>query len=243
MNLEKTSIILKKINRLHYLINAIGEASSTETDLLKAYVIDLYEAVAMADIAQVEDLEKEEMEQKIKKQKKVEKKIKKKVHKKEAEKIEDEIEEVEDDEDDDIVEEIEMEVKEALKEIEAEEEVKGKIKETPKPKKAKTGYSNELIELFDLHESSELSDKLASAPISDLTKAMGINEKIFTVNELFGGKQDEMNNMLCALNGLDNFEEAKSVLMNSVAQKYNWTEGSKLKKAKNFIKLVKRRFK
>ena len=136
-----------------------------------------------------------------------------------------------------------MEVKEALKEIEAEEEVKGKIKETPKPKKAKTGYSNELIELFDLHESSELSDKLASAPISDLTKAMGINEKIFTVNELFGGKQDEMNNMLCALNGLDNFEEAKSVLMNSVAQKYNWTEGSKLKKAKNFIKLVKRRFK
>jgi len=251
MNLEKTSIILKKINRLHDLINAIGEASSTETDLLKAYVIDLYEAVAMSDIAETKDLKKEEMEKKLKKQKKVEKKIKKKVVKKKVEEavIEEEDEEEEDEE---MIEEIEMEVKEAIKfaaenddvevasaAVEVEKEV---IVESPQPKKSESTYSSELIELFDLHESSELSDKLANAPIKDLTKAMGINERIFTVNELFGGNQSEMTNILKALNGLNNFGEAKSVLMDSVAQKYNWTEGSKLKKAKNFIKLVKRRF-
>lgn len=243
MNLEKTSIILKKINRLHDLINAIGEASSTETDLLKAYVIDLYEAVAMSDIAEVKDLEREEMEKKLKKQKKVEKKIKKKVLKKETEKVEEAIEETEEEEEEEMIEEIEAEVKEAIKiAAEVEEEEERVIAKAPKLKKVKSEYSSELIELFDLHESSELSDKLANAPIKDLTKAMGINERIFTVNELFGGKQDEMTNILSALNGLDTFGEAKTVLMDSVAQKYNWTEGSKLKKAKNFIKLVKRRF-
>jgi len=255
MDLEKTTVILKKINRLHDLINAIGEASSTETDLLKAYVIDLYEAVAMSDIAKIEDLDKEEMKTKIKKKKKVEKKIKKKIHIKAIEKVEEEEEDEEEeevDENDEInevdetVEVINQEEEEIIEEVKAPiEEINTEKKAAVKPTKveSKSTYSHELIELFDLHESSELSDKLANAPIKDLTKAMGINERIFTVNEVFGGNQEEMTNILTALNGLDSFGEAKNILMDSVAQKYKWTDGSKLKKAKNFIKLVKRRFK
>ena len=240
MDLEKTSIILKKINRLHELISAIGEASSTETDLLKAYVVDLYEAVAMSDLADIEDLDEEGMRKKMKKQKKIAKKIKKQVVKKAI------VEEVEDDDLEELYQEVD-ETLDILEEDEVEEVAVAEpvLQESAPAKSAKSaeaGFSPELIDLFDINESAELSDKLANSPIKDLTKAMGINEKIFTVNELFGGSQSEMDNMLLALNGLDSFEEAKSVLMRSVAQKNSWTDTSKIKKAKNFIRLVKRRF-
>jgi len=72
---------------------------------------------------------------------------------------------------------------------------------------------------------------------------MGLNEKIFTVNELFGGNNAEFQNTMVALNGLGSYDEAKSVLMGSVANKYGWGEPGKLKKARNFIKLVQRRYK
>ena len=71
---------------------------------------------------------------------------------------------------------------------------------------------------------------------------MSINEKMFTINELFGGNADEMNNILVALNGLSNFDEAKDILVRSVATKYSWGSPSKSKKAKTFIKLVQRRY-
>lgn len=233
MDLNQTTTILKKINRLHELINTIGEASSTEMDLLKAYVVDLYEAVAMSDIETIEDLEVEEMKKKLKKKKKVEKKLQKELQKKaivqqEELLIDEEEEETEDD----------HEVIETVKEEAV--DVKDVGEENVKPEKLQ--IPEELLELFDINVSAELSDRLANAPIADLTKAMGINEKMFTVKELFGGNQDEMNNILSALNGLNQFDEAKEVLMHSVAQKYNWTNSDKIKKAKNFIKLVKRRY-
>lgn len=240
MDLKQTSLVLKKINRLHELINTIGEASSTETDLLKAYIVDLYEAVAMSDIEEITDLDEEEMVKKIKKQKKVEKKLKKKVNKKAV------VEDVEEEEVEEIVEHVEEDIHIEEEEISAPEvvEVENEPAVEPAPviKTAEPVIDSALVELFDFSMSAELSDKLANAPIKDLTKAMGINERIFTANELFAGDQKEMDNILLALNGLDTFDEAKSVLMHSVAQKNNWAEGSKVKKAKNFIKLIKRRY-
>lgn len=239
MNLKQTSLILKKINRLHELIDTIGEASSTETDLLKAYIVDLYEAVVMSDIEELSDLEEEAMLKKIKKRKKVEKKLKKKVIKRS-----DIVEEDDDFEAADEVEElVEKEVVAPVIKVEKEEKVSVPVEEpAPVKKVTEPVIAEELFELFDLSSSAELSDKLANAPIKDLTKAMGINERIFTANELFDGNHKEMDNILLALNGLETFDEAKSVLMHSVAQKNKWAEGAKVKKAKNFIKLVKRRF-
>lgn len=111
------------------------------------------------------------------------------------------------------------------------------------PQQSSGGFSAEMEDLFEKVEISELSDKLSASPISDLTKAMGINEKIFTVQELFGGDQSEFDNIMVALNGVGDYGEAKSILMKSVASKYNWDEPAKLKKAKNFIKLIQRRYK
>jgi hypothetical protein len=80
-------------------------------------------------------------------------------------------------------------------------------------------------------------------PIADLTKAMGINEKIFTVRELFKKDQDKFNDTIQHLNTLASFDEAKTYLMHGVAKDLGWDEPDMHKKAFNFIKLVQRRYK
>lgn len=223
MDINSVDKVLKKINRLYELVKELGEASSTEKDLLKAYVVDLYDAVITEDPALIVDLEREEMLKKIKKQRKLEKKLKKQKEKTKFREPEEEIEEPET------------------------VAVAKKVKVTPpvaEAKKAepKSAIPAGIMELFEIDSGNEISDKLSQSPIADLTKSMSINEKIFTINELFGGNNAELDNMLVALNGLSNFDEAKSVLMKSVATKYNWSDASKSKKAKNFIKLVQRRY-
>ncbi|NNF20893.1 MAG: hypothetical protein HKN67_03045 [Saprospiraceae bacterium] len=162
------------------------------------------------------------MLKKIKKQRKAEKKLKKLLGK--------EVEKVEVKEKENIYEEPKVNGEDQNKEEKAEIV---KIAETVPP---------ELVELFKFEKVTELSDKLSQKPVPDLKKAMGINERIFTINELFGGDKDEFENLLTALNGLENFDQAKDVLMNSVAKKYLWQKEDKQNKARNFIKLVQRRY-
>ena len=71
---------------------------------------------------------------------------------------------------------------------------------------------------------------------------MSINERIFTLKELFGNEEEVFKTTLNELNGLSNYEEAKNYLAEKVVDKYDWVNDSKIKKAKNFIKLVKRRY-
>jgi hypothetical protein len=99
-----------------------------------------------------------------------------------------------------------------------------------------------MTELFQEAKVTDLSDKLANTPIKDLQKGMGINEKIFTIQELFSGNQDHFNKVISTLNECKNFNEAKSFMMEEVIPKYDWTSESKIKKAVTFIRMVKRRF-
>lgn len=115
---------------------------------------------------------------------------------------------------------------------------------TPK-RKATPSYTvdPEHSDLFSLNmETKELSEKLGQTRISDLNNAMGLNERIFTVNELFGANNSLYRNVISDLNGLSSFEEAKAYLSANVAEAHNWTHKSKRNKAKNFIKLVRRRY-
>jgi len=225
MNLKNTSIILKKINRLYELISDIGEASSTENDLMKAYTLDLYEAVTMSEIGELEDSDDNRILETVKKRKKQEKKIKKQIHKKEKEDAMVAEKEA-------VVEESPDPVQENIEEVPAEATTEKSVE-----------IDSELLSLFEMPSGSELSDKLSQAPIKDLTKVMGINEKIFTINELFGGEKDEFENVMLAMNKSGNFEEAKKILIGSVAGKYEWAKDINQKKAKKFITLVQRRFK
>ncbi len=87
-----------------------------------------------------------------------------------------------------------------------------------------------------------MSEKLGELPIQDIKKAMGLNERIFTVNELFGGEQTTFDTTLSELNSLRSFDEAKDYLIRNVAARFDWASKSRRGKAKEFIKLVKRRF-
>lgn len=117
-----------------------------------------------------------------------------------------------------------------------------KPKPQPEPTQRRISISPEIEELFDIKEATELSEKLASAPIKDLRKAMGLNEKIFTINELFGGDQSAYDTTVLTLNGVKNFDQAKAFLIENIATKYGWSNKGKTKKAANFIKLVRRRY-
>jgi hypothetical protein len=101
--------------------------------------------------------------------------------------------------------------------------------------------SEKFDELFELTQAREIADKLSESHVPDLNKAMGLNDKFLTINELFGGNPDHFSQTLHQLNGLQNFDEARELLLN-VAEQYNWSAKDKLKKAKVFVKLVRRRY-
>ena len=101
----------------------------------------------------------------------------------------------------------------------------------------------ELLELFAIKKANEISEKLSQLPISDLNRAMGVNEKIFVKNELFGGDDTIFSQTLKRLNSFENFDQAKDYLATEVAESFQWTAPDKSKKAKNFIQLVFRRYK
>ena len=110
-------------------------------------------------------------------------------------------------------------------------------------KAGKEIISQEIMdELFAEERISDLSDKLSLSPIKDLTKSMGINEKIFTQQELFGNNQQQFITTLEKLNNCQNFTEAKQYLLENVINGFGWTSEGKVKKAATFIKLVKRKF-
>lgn len=100
-----------------------------------------------------------------------------------------------------------------------------------------------LLDLFADKEAVELSDKLKMLPITDLTKSMSINEKAFTIKELFAGDSDLYTKTIHNLNILGSYEEAKEYLMQGVAAENEWAKQGKEKKAINFIHLVQRRYK
>jgi hypothetical protein len=125
-------------------------------------------------------------------------------------------------------------------------ESKPKPAPSPKPaapKVAATSSANDdFSELFDFKEAKELSEKLSAMPIKDLTKAMGLNEKIFTINELFGGDSKAFDTALKTLNTFNSFDQAKAYLSDNFAGKYDWASKAHKKKAITFIKLVRRRY-
>lgn len=88
----------------------------------------------------------------------------------------------------------------------------------------------------------ELSERLSLTPIQDINQAIGYNERVYNVNELFGADNTFYRNVIKDLNALNSFEEAQAYLSANVASKYDWTSRSKRTVAKKFIKIVRRRY-
>ena len=96
--------------------------------------------------------------------------------------------------------------------------------------------------LFEQGKGIELSDRLSRTPIQDLQKAFGINDKLLVINELFAGNSDFFNETLDVLNRKYSFEEAKSYIIRNIVDKYQWLDDKRLEGARQFIKLVERRY-
>ena len=103
--------------------------------------------------------------------------------------------------------------------------------------------TNENMEkLFIITKAVDLSDKLAMSHIEDINKAMGINERLYNQNELFGGNGQLFLETIKHLNQLSDFGEAKNYLQNGVASEFKWDTDNKWSKAQQFIRLVYRKY-
>ena len=95
--------------------------------------------------------------------------------------------------------------------------------------------------LFEFQKPTDLAGRLEETPIKDLTTAMSINDRQLYVNELFGRDHSALRDSLTILDRYDAFPAAKNFLI-SLAEQYNWAKEDRSEIARNFIKLVKRRY-
>lgn len=117
-------------------------------------------------------------------------------------------------------------------------------KKKPKKKLLVAEHEEEVenISLWEPVEIKELSQRLSFSPIKNVFKAISINERIFTQNELFNGDNLSFRATLEKIETMTSFEEASSFLKGGVATENEWTNPKKIKKAKEFMRLVQRRF-
>lgn len=86
----------------------------------------------------------------------------------------------------------------------------------------------------------ELFDSLAEAPIRDLKKAIGINDKFVFVNELFRGDETMYERSIKTINSFSIYPEAEYWIKRELKLKLGWDDRTPT--VKQFDQLVKRRF-
>lgn len=97
--------------------------------------------------------------------------------------------------------------------------------------------------LFSNEKATDLSTRLGEASIPDIRKSMGINDRLLAVKELFGGDQAVFDEALAALNQMTHFDEAQRYMTDRLVHRFRWTAEERKSAARDFIKLVRRRYK
>lgn len=86
----------------------------------------------------------------------------------------------------------------------------------------------------------ELSDTLTDAPIKDLRKAIGLNDRFLFIRELFRGDETMYERSIKTINGFSIFPEAEYWIKRELKLKLAWDD--KNETVKQFDQLVRRRF-
>ena len=239
MNLAKSKLVLKKINNLYDSLELGDEISKIEKDLLLDYIKELYEMVI-----QIENKKDKKSKNPIELEKSFKKKEKKK-NQIRTEEVEESIPSSP------VKENIEVTFEEVLAESEPIIEkissngngvhLKAEpiVNSAPSPIKK---VSPELESLFDESIINQVDYRFSQTPITDITKAMGINERLLIINLLFNKDQQDFNYITSKLNYFNSFDEATQYLKSEVADKYDWANVEKREKAIEFIKLIKRKY-
>jgi hypothetical protein len=100
----------------------------------------------------------------------------------------------------------------------------------------------ELSKLFAMPFGDDSSGILSRAPVASIEAALGLNERIFTLNELFGGNKSLFDSTCAELNNLHSYEEASSLLLRGPARQFDWSDPARIKMAEHFIRIVARRY-
>lgn len=93
--------------------------------------------------------------------------------------------------------------------------------------------------LKQLH--TEISDSLASTPIKDLRKAIGVNDRFVFINELFREDEAMYERSVKTIQGFDIFAEAEFWIRRELKLKLGWSARDQ-KIVRQFDDLVRRRF-
>ncbi|MFZ1528395.1 MAG: hypothetical protein WAT19_06590 [Ferruginibacter sp.] len=86
----------------------------------------------------------------------------------------------------------------------------------------------------------ELSDTLGDAPIKDLKKAIGVNDRFVFIRELFRGDENMYERSIKTINGFSIFPEAEYWIRRELKLKLGWNDKNEI--VKLFDQLVRRRF-
>jgi len=86
----------------------------------------------------------------------------------------------------------------------------------------------------------ELSDKLTDAPIKDLRKAIGINDRFLFINELFRGDEAMYERSIKTIQNFSMIAEAEYWIRRELKVKIGWLDSDPI--VKQFDQLVRRRF-
>lgn len=78
--------------------------------------------------------------------------------------------------------------------------------------------------------------------LSSIEEGISINDRIFILRDLFGGDASLMAHTFDRLNGLHSFAEAREMLVNGAALTYHWAHPETRKKAVEFIRILRRRY-
>jgi hypothetical protein len=102
--------------------------------------------------------------------------------------------------------------------------------------------TNNTASINDLHNKpvNEVSDAFEDAPITDLKKAIGINERFLYVNELFRGDEAMYERSIKTINAFGIYPEAEFWIRRELKLKLGWDD--KYNTVKQFDQLVRRRF-
>jgi hypothetical protein len=86
----------------------------------------------------------------------------------------------------------------------------------------------------------DLGDTLTEAPIRDLKKAIGVNDRFLYINELFRGDESMYERSIKTINGFSILPEAEYWIQRELKVKLGWSDANET--VKIFTQLVKRRF-
>lgn len=86
----------------------------------------------------------------------------------------------------------------------------------------------------------DLGDTLTEAPIRDLRKAIGVNDRFLYINELFRGDETMYERSIKTINGFSILPEAEYWIQRELKVKLAWSDDNET--VQQFTQLVKRRF-